>query len=298
MTATLNIIDALPAISGEIVTIISEDEARQLTSRLHKNLEDTQALVLEAFEKKIWLALGYTSWNEYITGEFSGLELTPPKEDRLETIATYTQAGMSTRAISAVTGLSPATVARTQKKAHEHGMLPDEKITKTLDGREIRYSHKKSEPTPKSADFEIDESILDAPASALGIAPLTSSKSKSPEPKTKKPVVANTNTVSNETADTPADDLMATGFENTGYLLNQLSDQIKTLVLGNGDKNFSAEDYPFELVQSLLRSMASSAHLLKRLNLTADLIDSHEDVATQLETIVANLDAELSALRS
>lgn len=317
MTATLKLLDDptptthLPApdeaITGEVVTLLSKEEARKLTANLHQNLENAQELIIEAFEKRVWLSLGYKSWNAYITYEFTGLTLTPPKEDRLTAVVSYAEAGMSTRAISAVTGLSVGSISRLQSKARETGLLAEERESVGLDGKVRHY--RTTDPSDKANELgiDLDAAILDTPASAFGIGALKESKPKNttktsaPASKPTKDADASKgkdSTVPNGTVEEgPVDDLLNTGFENISYLMGQLTEQIQNLVMSNNDKNFTSQQYPYSLVQELLRSMASSAHLLKRLNLGPDLLGEHEQVASQLETIVTNLDTELEAIR-
>lgn len=312
MTATLSLLEDLApdtldttdtALSGEVVNLMSKAEARKLTDRLRTNLEHTQELIIKAYTNKVWLSLDYKSWDAYITYEFTGMTLTPPKEERLGAISSYTQAGMSTRAISAVTGLSPATVYRAQNKAQASGLLQEQKTTKSLDGRERPF--RKNDPADKAhgLGIDLDEAILDTPAVAFGIGSLGQAKAKHEPSVLSKPATPETwpqdekPTVSNETDENATDTLLATGFENIEFLYKQLTEQIQEQVMSNEDKNFVPEQYPYSLISELLRSMASSAHLLKRLNLSPDLLGEHEQIASQLETIVTNLDTELAALR-
>ncbi len=45
-------------------------EARELTDRIKAAVEQVWALLLEAHERDAWSALGYTTWEEYVRGEF------------------------------------------------------------------------------------------------------------------------------------------------------------------------------------------------------------------------------------
>jgi len=54
---------------GAYVRPLSSDEARGLTARLREALAVTGELLLEAFERRAWVALGYASWGEYVHAE-------------------------------------------------------------------------------------------------------------------------------------------------------------------------------------------------------------------------------------
>lgn len=101
---------------AEIVDIesdgdLTEREARWLTDDMKLDAVLLQRKVARAFQGRAWLALGYSGWDEYITSEFGGLRIRPPKESELEAIAELSAAGMSTREIAATYGISHQTVA-------------------------------------------------------------------------------------------------------------------------------------------------------------------------------------------
>lgn len=292
-TLTLPAFENVEALAGEIVDVANKAEARSITAKLHNHLENAQELVIEAFEKKVWIALGYKSWNAYVTYEFDGLALNPPKEDRVSAIAQYTAAGMSTRAISAVTGLSKATVNRAVNQAQDAGLLPDEVISQGLDGLERTY--KRAEKPAEPSIFDIPADILDASADAAGIGTIGNPASKPVAAPAKKTDSA---PVQKETVPVAAaEDLNRTGFNNAEYLMLELIEQVKNLVLGNNDENFSADQYSQRFVMNTVRALASTAHLLRRMDIQPDLFGGEQDISAQLETVVANLDKELARLR-
>lgn len=57
--------------TGEVIASITPDEARHLTDRIRDTVEATWALLLEAHEQRAWAALGYSTWAEYVSAEFS-----------------------------------------------------------------------------------------------------------------------------------------------------------------------------------------------------------------------------------
>lgn len=91
---------------------MSADVARSVTDRIKLALEATWQLVAEAYQGGAHLALGYGSWDEYVTREFGTSRLRLPREERQEVVASLRDAGMSIRAIAATTGASDQTVQR------------------------------------------------------------------------------------------------------------------------------------------------------------------------------------------
>lgn len=86
-------------------------EANQLTEEIRvqgKQLWNTVAL---AYRKRVWVPLGYDSWDAYCDGELDG-RIAVPREDRAEVVQSLRDAGLSTRAIAAAAGTSEATVRR------------------------------------------------------------------------------------------------------------------------------------------------------------------------------------------
>lgn len=49
----------------------TEPEARELTDRIKDRAHDLWSLLLEAYERRAWKALGYKSWGSYYGAEFS-----------------------------------------------------------------------------------------------------------------------------------------------------------------------------------------------------------------------------------
>lgn len=93
---------------------ISPEQARDLTDRIKTGLEITWQLVIEAYQSRAWAALGYATWDDYCHRELevgrSHIQL--PRENRQEVVRSLSEAGMSTRAITAATGAGYGTVHR------------------------------------------------------------------------------------------------------------------------------------------------------------------------------------------
>lgn len=93
-------------------TSFTPDEARQFTDDLKLDYVILQGKIAQAFKGKIWIALGYMDWSEYITAEFGGLRIQPPRERELEALAELSdEAEMSTRQIADTYGIPQSTVS-------------------------------------------------------------------------------------------------------------------------------------------------------------------------------------------
>lgn len=57
--------------TGEIVQPCSAEEARDLTDRIKQHAEALWELLLEAHDRGAWKALSYSTWADYVAGEFS-----------------------------------------------------------------------------------------------------------------------------------------------------------------------------------------------------------------------------------
>src|SRR4051794_7232043 len=94
-----------------------EKTARQLTYQITQSLELSYRLMHEAYDRRAWAALNYSSWEEYCREEFgSGLMLLA-KELRREAVAELAcgENPMSNRAIAAALGVDEGTVRNDRK---------------------------------------------------------------------------------------------------------------------------------------------------------------------------------------
>ena len=96
-------------------------QARALTDRIKVGIEGIWQLVKQAYQTQAWEALGYDSWDDYCTREFGTSRIRLPREERQEVVASLREAGMSTRAITAATGVDRKTVRRDLEQVEEMG---------------------------------------------------------------------------------------------------------------------------------------------------------------------------------
>jgi hypothetical protein len=87
-------------------------QATALTRDIVAGVEYVWDMVVQAYNGRADIALGYESWDAYCATEFATAKLRIPVEKRAEKVASLRAAGMSTRAIAAATGDSQTTVRR------------------------------------------------------------------------------------------------------------------------------------------------------------------------------------------
>lgn len=133
----------IDAATGEIVEPLSFDEATALTESIRGAVADLEEKVVRAFFGRVWVAMDYGSWDEYVQGEYKSAPLALPREDRRIQVASLRQQGLSLRAIGAVTGVSEATVH--DDLATVQNLTVPERIT-GLDGKDRPATQPEREP--------------------------------------------------------------------------------------------------------------------------------------------------------
>lgn len=101
------------------IALPTQEQARALTDRIKVAVEGTWLLIQEAYTSRTWAALGYDTWDAYCAAEFGTARLRLPREERQEVVASLRESGMSLRAISSATGISPATAMRDSRVSDE-----------------------------------------------------------------------------------------------------------------------------------------------------------------------------------
>lgn len=110
--------------TGEIVDLLDEGQARDLTDRIKAELSATWDLITEAYQRRAWAALGFQSWDAYCKTEFGASRIKLPSEERREVVSSLRDAGLSIRAIAAATGSARSTVEKDVKQVSRIG-TPD-----------------------------------------------------------------------------------------------------------------------------------------------------------------------------
>lgn len=171
---------------------LTQSAARDLTDQIRTGMESIYHLIRAAYQGRAWSALGYGSWDEYVTREFGNLHLRPPLEDRQDVVLSLREVGMSTRAIAAATQLGRGTVSRELRSGGSIPTVPDgtvappETVTgvngKTYQARQGRPAQRviTDENEVMNGEFDVVildgqstlDGVLDMPAADFGIEPL------------------------------------------------------------------------------------------------------------------------------
>jgi hypothetical protein len=99
--------------------LLTESEARSLTANILHGLQNVWTLIETAYTGRAWLALGYSSWDDYCESEFQAARIKLPREERAVVVASMRASGMSTRAIASATGLSQKTASRITRESND-----------------------------------------------------------------------------------------------------------------------------------------------------------------------------------
>lgn len=100
--------DALNREAAEALTV----QIREATARALGALAEVDEAVEKAWAGRAWIAMGYESWEDYCTTEFSHTRLWQTVDERQQRTLRLREAGLSTRAIGAVLGVGVATAHR------------------------------------------------------------------------------------------------------------------------------------------------------------------------------------------
>ncbi len=118
----------------------TRSEATSLTGRLRSHVRTSVDLFVRAYKGRIWLALDYSSWSDYLNAELGEIRPRLPKPQRLELVAAMqADAQMSQRAIAEALGVDQKTVSNDLREvrtaAEASGQtVPDHSVSVGLDG--------------------------------------------------------------------------------------------------------------------------------------------------------------------
>ena len=151
--------------TGEVIAQMTPAEARRMLKRMHTGMGVLTELYIEAYNGRIWAALGHASWDAFLAAEFGGYQLRLPSEERDETIMSLRAAGLSIRAIAATGVASKSTVERTIEAS---GVVnEDTSVTgtdgKTYDAAKRAAARREAEPAPEEAPTKCTDGF-DCPA--------------------------------------------------------------------------------------------------------------------------------------
>lgn len=142
--------------------------ARKITERIKSSMGDIMADIAKAHMGRVWIALGYPTWGDYIKGEFDHAPLSLPTAERRAVSSLLRGQGMSTRAIAAVTDVDQSSVVR------------------DLAANQVMQD---ASPESEPLDVEIDEDALAEELIAAEPVKITGLDNKSYQPNRPSPLV-------------------------------------------------------------------------------------------------------------
>lgn len=119
---------------------LNTKQAEAITERIKSLVGDLMMLVAKAWQGRVWIALGYESWPDYIKNEFDQAPLSLPRDERKAVVALLRGQGMSTRAIGAATGTDHVTVINDLATGENSPVADGPVLVTGLDGRVRDYT--------------------------------------------------------------------------------------------------------------------------------------------------------------
>lgn len=272
-------VDAFTAQEGPL----TRAQAEVLTKQIRTGLNHAQELIVLAWQGRAWESMSYRTWDEYVAGEFSDLSLRPPLETRSETLSSMRGAGMSIRAISAATTLSPATISRALKESRSEDSEDGPHEVVGLDGKAYR-------PTPPrkaaAAAVELPDELLDLPAEEVGVTPFVPKPARTGGGAAPSLPGMETEASGADTARPEDFGLVAARAQ-----VSSAYEAVKaSLEVVNEHEGFPVEVQSPELVDTVTKSLLVLAGLLERLRLCPERLPEHDVVARHLQVAAVTLD--------
>ena len=93
---------------------MTPERARELVDSIRVDVDGIRDRLLELYQGRGWLALGFGTWGELCEAEFGSVAVGRllPRSERRELVQILTGGGMSTRAIGKAMGIHDSTVVR------------------------------------------------------------------------------------------------------------------------------------------------------------------------------------------
>ncbi|GFZ85271.1 hypothetical protein [Nesterenkonia alkaliphila] len=108
--------------STALTSSYSADEAREVIEEFKADVAALRVKMAAMWRGRIWIALGYNSWQECLDHEFQGIALRPSREEEQQVLMMLRDAGMSTRGIAAATDMDHSTVSRKLASSQPQGV--------------------------------------------------------------------------------------------------------------------------------------------------------------------------------
>lgn len=104
--------------------VLDKGAAERLVQEIRVMDAELWEKMMDLYEGRAWIALGYSSWGELCDTEFKANNFRIPREDRREIVMSMRERGMSTRAIASGIGTSQDTVNRELSASGERNRSP------------------------------------------------------------------------------------------------------------------------------------------------------------------------------
>lgn len=128
---------------------LDAERARALTESIRERLREALDLLADAWEARIWEALGHPSWEAYLDAEVPEVKLLKlPVPERRKAVAAYAARGMSQAAMAPALNVSAGTVNNDVRQAVP---ADADAVVVSLDGRrrKARVVREVAPPAPK-----------------------------------------------------------------------------------------------------------------------------------------------------
>lgn len=129
---------------------ITETDVRQSISTTITHLERAAEQVVWQVQNKVWIIIGYASWDEMREAEYRGAAVIVPRADRPELVARLAQEGLSQKQIGDTLGVSQRQVSTDIRSSANTGADLPPTRTDAL-GRERPTSYQR-QPSPADTD--------------------------------------------------------------------------------------------------------------------------------------------------
>lgn len=137
--------------------VMDQAEARRLTERIRiaavnysEAKEKLLRLVSEAKDGSAHVALGYRSWQAYLSEVLGEEPMRLTRDERPEVVQMLTAEGMSTRAIAPIIGADQKTVVNDRRKTEEYSSVDEPRVSHGMDGK-TRVHQPRTAPSAPSA---------------------------------------------------------------------------------------------------------------------------------------------------
>lgn len=134
---------------------LTEAEALKLTARIREKVTEIWPLIVEAFERRVWLALGLPTWDAYCASHLRGMTPSIDRTERQQRVAELREAGMSTRAIGSALNVDQKTVVNDLRAVEENSSPEERAPVLGLDGK--AYAPNRPTPPPDPEPFRAPE---------------------------------------------------------------------------------------------------------------------------------------------